>query len=113
MQRQGRRDRNRKDRGRRAALGCGSLAGADDASDALQAPNRFWNVAVPATIAVVFPLLLLLTNSRIPFANDFHCDPWHYFGFFYIIDQQQTIAGCCVAHAVGAFPKSLAGPAGD
>src|SRR5947209_13264067 len=57
----------------------------------LPGPDRFWKIVVPAAIAVVFPAFVLLTNSRIPFANDFHCDPWHYFGFFFILDQQNTV----------------------
>jgi hypothetical protein len=53
--------------------------------------RSFWPVIVPALIAAAFPAFVLLTNPRIPFANDFHCDPWHYFGFFYLVDQPQTL----------------------
>src|SRR5581483_2884584 len=54
-------------------------------------PGGIWKFAVPLFIAIGFPAFVLLTNQLIPFANDFHCDPWHYFGFFYIVDQQNTV----------------------
>ncbi len=46
---------------------------------------------VPIVVGIGFPCFVLLTNPRIPFANDFHCDPWHYFGLFYLIDHQQAL----------------------
>src|SRR5262249_11180310 len=50
----------------------------------------FWRIVAPLVVAIGFPSLVLLTNPSIPFANDFHCDPWHYFGMFYLIDHQQV-----------------------
>ena len=50
----------------------------------------FWNWLVPGFVAVVFPGYVLLTNHLIPFANNFHCDPWHYFGFFFLADNLQV-----------------------
>ncbi len=54
-------------------------------------PGGFWKFILPLLIAIGFPAFVLITNPLIPFANDFHCDPWHYFGFFYIVDQQNTV----------------------
>ncbi len=45
----------------------------------------------PGTLAIGLPLILggftILTNGMVPFSNNGHCDPWHYFGYFYLDDQ--------------------------
>jgi hypothetical protein len=59
--------------------------------------NRFSQfasrLAPPQSLSFAFGLpalvgvFLLLTHGMIPFSNDGHCDPWHYFGYFYLDDQ--------------------------
>jgi len=46
---------------------------------------------VPCALAAVCPAYVLLTNHLVPFANDFHCDPWHYFGMFFLADQPHLL----------------------
>jgi hypothetical protein len=43
---------------------------------------------VPLALSCAIAALFLLTNHSIPFANDGNCDPWAYFGRFFIGDQQ-------------------------
>ena len=38
-------------------------------------------------LAVVIAAFLLLTNASIPFANGGSCDPWHYFGQYFLAAQ--------------------------
>lgn len=48
-------------------------------------------VVLPLAVAIGFPAYLLSTNRLIPFANDFHCDPWDYFGMFYLAGQTSML----------------------
>jgi hypothetical protein len=49
------------------------------------------SVAPQVVLAIGLPfaaaLFVFLTNGMVPFSNDGHCDPWHYFGYFYLDDQ--------------------------
>lgn len=38
-------------------------------------------------LSVFAGAFVLLTHRMVPFSNDGHCDPWHYFGYFYLDDQ--------------------------
>ncbi len=45
------------------------------------------NLLLPIALAGAIALFLVLTNKNIPFANGGNCDPWRYFGHFFIGDQ--------------------------
>ena len=51
----------------------------------------FSYLIIPILVATVFPAFVLLTNQRIPFANNFHCDPWNYFGLFYLAGEPSVL----------------------
>lgn len=42
-------------------------------------------------ILTVFAFFLFRTKGLIPFDNDGHCDPWTYYGYFFLGDQHATI----------------------
>jgi hypothetical protein len=53
---------------------------------------RIRSLAIPVALSSAIAVFLFATNHNIPFANDGNCDPWFYFGRFFIADQ---------AHALG------------
>lgn len=48
---------------------------------------------IPLALSVGIAAFLVLTNHNIPFANGGNCDPWYYFGHFFIADQFHVIRG--------------------
>lgn len=42
-------------------------------------------------ISLVLAFFVFLTNGMVPFSNNGHCDPWHYFGYFYLNDHFDTV----------------------
>ena len=57
------------------------------------ARRRKTEVAIAVAIAGATAIYVLASNHVIPFSNDFHCDPWYYFGLFYLMDHATTILG--------------------
>ncbi len=48
-------------------------------------------ISVALLILIVFALFLFRTKGLIPFDNDGHCDPWTYYGYFFLGDQHAAI----------------------
>lgn len=73
------------------------------------APQRrvVWlHTAFPLGLSIGIGLFLLATNHHIPFANAGNCDPWHYFGRFFIQDQVPMMGP---TRAGGRMPGTLPG----
>lgn len=47
---------------------------------------------LPVTLSCGIAVVIFVTNRMVPFSNDGHCDPWHYFGYFYV-DNQISMLG--------------------
>jgi hypothetical protein len=65
------------------------------------------NLLIPVGLSFGIAVFLLVTNRRIPFANAGNCDPWHYFGRFFLQDQIPTIMG--QTRAGSRMPGTLPG----
>jgi hypothetical protein len=57
---------------------------------------------IPLTAA----LFVLATNGMVPFANDGHCDPWHYFGYFYVADRFDMLGA---SRTYSRLPETILG----
>jgi hypothetical protein len=45
------------------------------------------NLVIPLTLCTAIAAFFILTNQSIPFANGGNCDPWYFFGRFFLADQ--------------------------
>lgn len=69
-------------------------------------PAALERIYAPLCLSVGIATFFVLTNQNIPFANGGNCDPWYYFGHFFIADQFHVISGTRV---MSRLPAVLVG----